>query len=64
MLEKTLVFIVQSAAQYNVENDILGQELQQLGLPTESAFCISRLLSMHQDGLRMKLHEDMIRVTT
>lgn len=51
----TLDFIIVSAAKYDVEDAVVGRELQQLGLPREHAEAITRSLRGSNSVLRKAL---------
>ena len=51
----TLDFIIMSAAKYDVEDAVVGRELQQLGLPREHAEAITRSLRGSNSLLRKAL---------
>ena len=51
----SLAFITKSAAKYDVEPPVLSQELQQLGLPKESANAIRRAFERHKEQLTVAL---------
>ena len=48
----SLCFIIKSSAKFNVDDMILSQELQQLGLPQDTADAISKVYKKNKDILR------------
>ncbi|CAG0922515.1 unnamed protein product [Notodromas monacha] len=58
----TLEFIFHSAAKNAVDLKVLGEELQQLGLPKEHATALSKLHSSHGDDLKSFCNQNSLRV--
>lgn len=52
-------FIIKNSAKFDVEDMILNQELQQLGLPQENADSISKVFKNQKENLRKKLKTDI-----
>eukprot|EP01112_Ceratiomyxa_fruticulosa_P005320 TRINITY_DN1593_c0_g1_i2.p1 TRINITY_DN1593_c0_g1~~TRINITY_DN1593_c0_g1_i2.p1 ORF type:complete len:200 (-),score=26.00 TRINITY_DN1593_c0_g1_i2:70-669(-) len=57
-----LNFIVGNAAKYDVADDILSTELQQLGLPKEHCGSLGRSLRNHRDNLRKALQDQILHL--
>jgi len=57
-----LVWIVSSAARYDVEDTTLSNELQQLGLPKEHCDTISRTYRENSEKLRQKFAEQVFKL--
>ena len=55
----SLCFIIKSSAKFNVDDLILSQELQQLGLPQDNADAISKVYKKNKEILRNYLKEDI-----
>ena len=55
----SLCFIIRSSGKFNVDDMILSQELQQLGLPQDTADAISKVYKKNKDILRNYLKEDI-----
>ena len=55
----SLCFIIKSSAKFNVDDMVLSQELQQLGLPQDTADAISKVYKKNKDILRGYLKEDI-----
>ena len=55
----SLCFIIKSSGKFNVDDLILSQELQQLGLPQDNADAISKVYKKNKDILRSYLKEDI-----
>ena len=55
----SLCFIIKSSAKFGVDDMILSQELQQLGLPQDIADAISKVYKKNKDILRNYLKEDI-----
>ena len=55
----SLCFIIKSSGKFNVDDMILSQELQQLGLPQDTADAISKVYKKNKDILRNYLKEDI-----
>ncbi len=55
----SLCFIIKSSAKFNVDDMMLSQELQQLGLPQDIADAISKVYKKNKDILRNYLKEDI-----
>ena len=55
----SLCFIIKSSAKFNVDDIMLSQELQQLGLPQDIADSISKVYKKNKDILRNYLKEDI-----
>ena len=55
----SLCFIIKSSGKFNVDDLILSQELQQLGLPQDNADAISKVYKKNKDILRNFLKEDI-----
>ena len=54
-----LEFIIKNAAKFDVEDLVLNQELQQLGLPLENADCISKVYKNQKENLKNRLKNDI-----
>ena len=54
-----LDFIFRNSAKFNVEDIVLSQELQQLGLPQENAESISKVFKNQKNKLREFLKDDI-----
>jgi hypothetical protein len=52
-------FIIKNSAKFDVEDIVLNQELQQLGLPQENADSISKVFKNQKENLRKKLKADI-----
>ena len=55
----SLCFIIKNSGKFNVDDLILSQELQQLGLPQDNADAISKVYKKNKDILRNFLKEDI-----
>ena len=55
----SLCFIIKSSGKFNVDDMVLSQELQQLGLPQDTADAISKVYKKNKDLLRNYLKEDI-----
>ena len=55
----SLCFIIKSSAKFNVDDMMLSQELQQLGLPQDIADAISKVYKKNKDILRNYLKQDI-----
>ena len=55
----SLCFIIKTSAKFNVDDMVLSQELQQLGLPQDTADAISKVYKKNKDILRGYLKEDI-----
>ena len=55
----SLCFIIKSSAKFNIDDMMLSQELQQLGLPQDTADAISKVFKKNKDVLRNYLKEDI-----
>ena len=55
----SLCFIIKSSGKFNVDDMMLSQELQQLGLPQDNADAISKVYKKNKDVLRAFLKEDI-----
>ena len=55
----SLCFIIKSSAKFNVDDMMLSQELQQLGLPQDIADAISKVYKRNKDILRNYLKQDI-----
>lgn len=55
----SLCFIIKSSGKFNVDDMMLSQELQQLGLPQDNADAISKVYKKNKDALRAFLKEDI-----
>ena len=55
----SLCFIIKSSGKFNVDDLMLSQELQQLGLPQDNADAISKVYKKNKDILRNFLKEDI-----
>ena len=55
----SLCFIIKSSAKFNVDDMMLSQELQQLGLPQDIADAISKVYKKNKDVLRNYLKQDI-----
>ena len=55
----SLCFIIKSSGKFNVDDMVLSQELQQLGLPQDIADAISKVYKKNKDLLRNYLKEDI-----
>ena len=55
----SLCFIIKSSAKFNVDDLMLSQELQQLGLPQDNADAISKVYKKNKEILRKYLKEDI-----
>jgi len=55
----SLCFIIKSSAKFNVDDLMLSQELQQLGLPQDNADAISKVYKKNKEILRNYLKEDI-----
>ena len=55
----SLCFIIKSSGKFNVDDMMLSQELQQLGLPQDNADAISKVYKKNKDALRNFLKEDI-----
>ena len=55
----SLCFIIKSSGKFNVDDLMLSQELQQLGLPQDNADAISKVYKKNKDVLRNFLKEDI-----
>ena len=55
----SLCFIIKSSGKFNVDDLMLSQELQQLGLPQDNADAISKVYKKNKDILRKFLKEDI-----
>ena len=58
----SLCFIIKSSAKFNVDDMVLSQELQQLGLPQDTADAISKVYKKKKDILRGYLKEDIFSI--
>jgi len=56
-------FIVSNAAKYDVDEQSLSQEIQQLGLPKDNADVISSSVRDNKDSLRARYAEESYRVS-
>ncbi len=56
-------FMITSAAKYDVEERVLIQEIQQLGLPKENSETICKQYRETKDTLRSKLEETSYRIS-
>jgi len=56
-------FIVTNAAKYDINDDALHLEIQQLGLPKENSEAICRGYREHKDNLRTKFTEESYRIS-
>jgi len=54
-----LEFIFKNASKYEVEEIVLNQELQQLGLPQENADSISKVFKNQRESLKNKLKDQI-----
>jgi hypothetical protein len=54
--------MVSNAAKYDIEDKVLVQEIQQLGLPKENSEMISKQYRESRDALRAKFSEDSYRI--
>jgi COMM domain containing 4 len=54
-------FIIKNSAKFDVEDLILNQELQQLGLPQENADSISKVFKNQKENLRKKMRNDVFK---
>jgi len=54
-----LDFIIRSSIKFDVAENILSNELQQLGLPQENADAITKIFKNQKENLRNKLKEDV-----
>jgi hypothetical protein len=54
-----LEFIIKNSAKFDVEDIILNQELQQLGLPQENADSISKVFKNSRENLKSLLKQDV-----
>jgi COMM domain containing 4 len=54
-------FIIKNSAKFDVEDLILNQELQQLGLPQENADSISKVFKNQKENLRKKMTNDVFK---
>ena len=55
----SLCFIIKSSGKFNVDDMMLSQELQQLGLPQDNADALSKVYKKNKDALRNFLKEDI-----
>ncbi len=55
----SLCFIIKSSAKFNVDDMMLSQELQQLGLPQDITDAISKVYKKNKDILRNYLKQDI-----
>ncbi len=55
----SLCFIIKSSGKFNVDDLVLSQELQQLGLPQDTADAISKVYKKNKDLLRNYLKDDI-----
>lgn len=58
-----LDFIFQNAVKYEVEDGVLKNELQQLGLPKEHSEMVSKLYRDNAEALKSKFTKDCFRIT-
>jgi hypothetical protein len=56
-----LEFIIKNSAKFDVEDLILNQELQQLGLPQENADSISKVFKNQKENIRKKLNQEIFK---
>jgi hypothetical protein len=54
-----LEFILKSSVKFDVDDEILNNELQQLGLPQENADSITKVYKNNKENLKNKLKEDV-----
>ncbi len=54
-----LEFILKTSTKFEVDDFVLNQELQQLGLPNENADSISKVYKNSKENLKKKLKEDI-----
>jgi hypothetical protein len=54
-----LEFIIRNSAKFEIEESILSQELQQLGLPQENADSITKVYRNHRENLKDNLKSDI-----
>lgn len=54
-----LEFILKTSTKFEVDDFVLNQELQQLGLPNENADSISKVYKNTRENLKKKLKEDI-----
>ena len=59
-----LNYILHNAARNNVDADTLSHELQQLGLPKESANALKRAFSKNREELRKSLSKQILTLPT
>lgn len=55
IIVSSLEFIIKNSTKFDVEDIILNQELQQLGLPQENADSITKVFKNHKENLNKKL---------
>ena len=55
----SLCFIIKSSGKFNVDDMMLSQELQQLGMPQDNADALSKVYKKNRDVLRAYLKEDI-----
>jgi len=63
IIMSVLEFILKNAAKFDVEDLILNQELQQLGLPQENADSISKVFKNQKEQLKIKLKDSIFKLS-
>lgn len=56
-------FIITNAAKYDVEDRVLIQEIQQLGLPKENSDTVAKQYRENKDALRDQMQKDSYRLS-
>jgi len=56
-------FIIKSGCKYNVDEETLAMELQQLGLPTEHCEAFGKVYSAAKENLQAKLKSETLKFT-
>lgn len=57
-------FILKSGCKYNVDEETLAMELQQLGLPTEHCEAFGKVYSSAKEALQTKLRGETLKCTS
>ena len=55
----SLTFIIKSSGKFDVDDMMLSQELQQLGMPQDNADAIAKVYKKNKDALRVFLKDDI-----
>lgn len=56
-------FVISNAAKFDVDDKVLIQEIQQLGLPRENTDVLAKLYRENRESLRSKLREESYRIS-